>query len=140
LKKYFYTFVSLKRFLAISLFFTYFFSTTELHQLLKLPFLVEHFVEHKEQNNQMTLWQFLCLHYAQDDQKDGDYDKDRKLPFKSHDCCNNMSVVACITNQISIVTFSEKPIYVAESSFSNIEEIFFDDSFLSNIWQPPRLV
>lgn len=87
----------------------------------------------------MTLWQFLCLHYAQGDLRDADYDKDMKLPFKSHDCCNNMSVVAFITQQISIVAFSEKPAYVEASSFRILEEIFFNDSFLSNIWQPPRL-
>jgi hypothetical protein len=115
------------------------FSTTELHQLLKLPFLAEHFMEHKEQNNQITFWQFLYSHYALGDIQDADYEKDRKLPFKSHDCCNSMNVVAFIAQPVANIFLQIRPEYREALSFAIISDTFFNDSFLSNIWQPPRL-
>jgi hypothetical protein len=77
----------LKKLFAISFLFIYLFSTTELHQLLKAPLLIEHFMEHREENKDITLWQFLYAHYAGDYVKDADYDKDMKLPFKTHSNC-----------------------------------------------------
>lgn len=127
----------MKKFLAISFLTLYLFSSTELHQLLKLPFLVEHFIEHKEQNKDITLWQFLCLHYAEKNVMDADYEKDMKLPFKSHDCCGN-SIVAYITEAIPVFLFKEKPVYHEAKSFSIYEEAFCISSFHSNIWQPPK--
>ncbi|MDI9319475.1 MAG: hypothetical protein QM530_03275 [Phycisphaerales bacterium] len=128
----------MKKFIAISFLTAYLLSTTELHQLLKLPFLVEHFVEHKEQNKRMTLWQFLSLHYAEGNAKDADYEKDMKLPFKSHDCCSSINIVAFIAQPIAAFTIQERPIYRTQKSFSTLKEVCLRASFLSNIWQPPK--
>ncbi len=46
--------------------------------------MVEHYVEHKEQNPALTILEFLCIHYQGPDVYDADYDKDMKFPFKSH--------------------------------------------------------
>jgi hypothetical protein len=128
----------LKKIIAILFLSFYLLSSTELHQLLKVPFLVEHFMEHKEQNKDLTLWQFLCLHYSDNNKKDADYEKDMKLPFKSHDCCSG-SFVAYFTVQ-SIPLFQEhsKPLYYEAQSFTLYQEVFFNTSFLDSIWQPPK--
>jgi hypothetical protein len=112
------------------------FSTTELHQLLKAPLLIEHFIEHKEENEGITLWQFLYIHYAMGDVNDSDYDKDMKLPFKTHDnCVSFFSNVYLPSAKVSI----EKPIQLLQrKSFVNKDQ-FLLTSFLSNIWQPPRI-
>lgn len=123
---------------AIAIFFltTYLFSTTELSQLLKLPSFVNHFIEHKEQNKDITLWQFLCIHYAHGDVKDADYDKDMKLPFKTHD---NFSIQRSVAVPPADLIISNKRTYI--NAKKNIHILTNDSvisSYFSSIWQPPK--
>ncbi len=126
----------LKKLFAISFLFIYLFSTTELYQLLKAPLLIEHFIEHREENKNMTLGRFLYIHYAMGDVKDADYDKDMKLPFKTHDNC-----VTAISNVYlpSVKVSIEKPMRFLEKKNFAGKDQFLVTSFLSNIWQPPRI-
>lgn len=128
--------VLVKKFIAISFLFIYMISTTELRQLLKSPLLVGHFVSHKKDSRDITLWQFLYIHYAMDDIRDADYDEDMKLPFKSHENC-----VSAISNfyfsppdSLSILPFKQ----IVEQGRFPIDDGFLLTSFLSSIWQPPR--
>jgi len=59
------------------------FSATELHQLVRLPQLAEHFREHKRENPSLSLFGFLQLHYTVDHPLDNDEDDDNQLPFKT---------------------------------------------------------
>ena len=126
----------LKKIIAISFCFVYLFSTTELHELIKLPLLIEHFSEHREQNKHITLWQFLYIHYAMGNVRDADYDKDMKLPFKSHDNCvaGNTTIYLSLSEKLSI----QNPFQFLEKKSFETEDHFLPTSFLSNIWQPPR--
>ncbi len=127
----------MKRVIIILLFSFYFISITELHQFLKLPLLAEHFSEHKQKDNNLTLWKFLCLHYAHGDLKDADYDKDSKLPFKSSDNCNSSNTISILNSEqkfyfTAINTFTEKKVLNKHyTSFSH-------STFLNSIWQPPK--
>jgi hypothetical protein len=127
----------LKKLIAISFCFIYLFTTTELHELIRLPLLIEHFVEHREQNKQITLWQFFYIHYALGDVKDADYGKDMKLPFKSHDNCvaGNTTVFPPSSEKLSL----QKPVQFLEKKGFATDERFLPTSFLSKIWQPPRV-
>lgn len=60
------------------------FSQTELHQLLKIPLLVQHLLEHKAENKELTIVQFIALHYFSDTSNDDD--RDMRLPFKTSYC------------------------------------------------------
>lgn len=130
------TFARLKKIVAISLLSVYLLSTTELYQLLKLPSLVHHFVEHKQENKDLTLWGFLYIHYAHDIAKDSDYDKDMKLPFKTHDGCTNSTISAFTAHNFS--TEISKPVINESKIFPIYLEEFAAYSFLSKIWQPPK--
>ena len=70
------------------------------------------------------------------DVEDADRDKDMKLPFKTHDnCVSFFTNVYLPSAKVSI----EKPIqFLQEKSFVNKDQ-FLLTSFLSNIWQPPRI-
>ena len=127
----------LKKLIAISFCCTYLFSTTELHELIKLPLLIEHFAEHREQNKHITLWKFLYIHYSMGDVKDVDYDKDMKLPFKSHDNCvaGNSTIYVSLPEKLSI----QKQVQFLEKKNFPTEVRSLPTSFLSNIWQPPRV-
>jgi hypothetical protein len=113
-------------------------ATTELYQLLKLPFLVEHFMEHQEQNKDITLLDFLYLHYANGDVKDADYEEDMKLPFKSHSNSVTTSIVDVVANTVLKITIHPKPNFVELNVIIISEEAFFASSYHSNIWQPPK--
>lgn len=58
---------------------------TALNQLLKLPTLVEHYLEHQQRNHQLGVTDFLCMHYWGTDEDDDDEERDRQLPFKNVD-------------------------------------------------------
>ena len=113
----------------------YLISTTELNQLLKLPILVEHYSEHKEQDQKISFFKFLSMHYASGDVKDKDYDKDQKLPFKSHDGCVIMSVVCAFVNAHTPFI---KQVYNNDKLYSAYSEFFVSSAHLSSIWQPPK--
>ena len=111
-------------------------SATEIYQLLKLPLLVEHYLEHKKEKNDMSIWEFLHIHYAQRIVYDKDYEKDMKLPFKSHNDCSDLlgSVSAAPPVPVYKIyfspTFQQVPIFVGS---------YFYTEFPDSIWQPPRV-
>lgn len=118
--------------LILSLFLT---STTDLYQLLKLPLLVDHYMQHKRLDARITVWQFLCIHYAHGDVKDADYAQDMKLPFKTSDKYNSSNLVAIPTSAISYnlnVPLTVAPLYGTYHLPGKLP------SFLSAIWQPPK--
>lgn len=127
----------MRQFLAIALLSLYLFTSTEVHELLKLPQLVDHFSDHKQEQKGITLWQFLCDHYAHGDKIDDDRDKDMKLPYKSIDC-NHVVTFNVIPSIISIEI-------VKPDSFQKLEipNSFYSNDFCSNnfsfIWQPPKI-
>jgi hypothetical protein len=106
-------------------------------EFLKLPMLVAHFIEHKKQNNNITFWGFLCMHYSNQNSNHTDYDKDdMKLPFKSHESCPIITFIAVVPEiNTSILN---KPIFFEAKSFVNYADQFCTADFLSTIWQPPK--
>ena len=114
----------------------YLISTTELYQLVKLPFLVEHFNEFQKENSESSIWEFLCMHYVSGDMNDEDNDKDMKLPFKSHESCSSSNILAFTSNIFSIAI--DKPYTLETTKFTLFDESFIGASFQSNIWQPPK--
>ena len=113
-------------------------ATTELYQLLKLPFLVEHFVEHKKQNKHITLIDFLYLHYANGNVKDADYEKDMKLPFKTYSNHVSLNIIGIVANSIMKEVFRLKSNFIQLKLNILSKESFFASSYHSNIWQPPK--
>jgi hypothetical protein len=103
--------------------------------LLKAPLIIEHFVQHRDENKNITFWQFLYTHYAINQGMDADHDKDMKLPFKTHDnCVSSLSNVYLPSAKVSI----EKPIeFFQEKTFRTKYQSLLP-SHVSIIWQPPR--
>lgn len=101
-----------------------------------MPLLVEHFIEHREENKDITLYQFLYNHYARSSVKDADYNKDMKLPFKTHDNCLASIINVYLSSHKVVIT---NPVQLIENKHFKTKEIFLQSIFLSNIWQPPRV-
>lgn len=98
--------------------------------------LVNHFNEHKEQDKNLTLLGFLAIHYAHGDVKDADYDKDMKLPFKTHDGC---TVQINVTVPPSSILLATKKITATSKHKIYIHtDVSITSAYLSAIWQPPK--
>ena len=128
----------MKKVVILSLLTLYLFSTTELNQLLKVPLLFEHFLEHKSQNKKITFFDFFYMHYSQVDDHDGDKEKDQKLPFKSHSFCNSSISFVTLT-AVQNITFSDFELFKIETEKTNFYTFFVSSSHLKAIWQPPQI-
>ena len=87
-------------------------------------------------NSSLSLYKFLAMHYATNNDNEGDRDKDLKLPFKSNDECANSINIAFTQNHFSL---SLKPIFDTNKSFIISNDSFIPSSILASIWQPPRV-
>lgn len=111
-------------------------STTELHQLLKLPVVFEHLAEHRKENKSISFLQFLDMHYMHGSPRDKDYSEDMKLPFKTADNCASMVspvVIPGVTHVFEslVVSIPEKKNHIPKGEL-------IPSSYLSCVWQPPR--
>lgn len=124
----------MKKHLSILFLSVYLLSITQLGELIKLPLMVEHYMEHKERNSNLTIFEFLCIHYQGQDVPDADYDKDMKLPFKSYTSICSVVFFPLIQEYKPIQkissTYKKQNLYTYSFSYSSI--------YHSSIWQPPR--
>ena len=73
---------------------------TSFSQLLRVPMLVVHYIEHRDLNNTITFIDFLSMHYGGEDMNDDDDDRDKQLPFKSIDPVSVQLVAAPVTKTV----------------------------------------
>jgi hypothetical protein len=116
----------------------YIFAATELHQLLRLPLLIQHYFEHVNEDTSMTVADFFDMHYAHGIVYDDDFEDDMKLPFKAHETVNHINVQV-LAEPIKL-TFDD---LFFQSEFSNDVLISYAQPFIQNpvlnaIWQPPK--
>lgn len=102
-------------------------------QLLKIPVLISHFVEHKENDN-MSFWEYMSHHYG-GHEKDADWDTDMKLPFMQHSDLLQLLVIAP-KNQFTLL--EPKTFVSANIQISFYKDKFLPSSSLGSIWQPPK--
>lgn len=108
-------------------------------EVARLPFLVQHFLEHAMSHHHDTdVDDFLVEHYTSSPHvADADDHSDADLPFKHcHDCCSQSGSVTASFLPESSVTIQ---VPCGES------EIIFDSgfscysSYSCYIWQPPKI-
>lgn len=129
----------MKKYCSILFASIYLFSVSQVNELLKMPILVTHFMEHQQENSNLTLWDFLCEHYAHGEVFDADYDKDMKLPFKSnHSGCSCSSIITFL-EPIPIFAFESKTFSKSYKKPSFGCTFSFISNYQSSIWQPPKI-
>jgi len=134
--RHFNIFVALRQMGIIFLLTIYLTSVTELYQLLKMPVLIEHFIEHKEKAMSLSFWEFLDMHYAHQHSEDGDLSRDMQLPFKAHDGCSSTYISAQLINSSN--ELSTKPLSPTICFYLEYSGKFLNSAFHSAIWQPPK--
>jgi len=114
----------------------YMLSATAIHEVVKLPILVEHYFDHSQENQQIGFFQYLTLHYGIEDGTDKDAAEDRQLPFQSSEYFSTISFVSInppVINQS--IRFCE---IISDHDFLLSNDTFLPSPYLDRIWQPPR--
>lgn len=114
----------------------YLLAATEAHQLLKLPVVFQHFNEHKQENQGISLLQFLTMHYFNDDPKDDDYERDMQLPFKTNG--EHLSPISPAFVPFFVEAKIEKPVEFLKNETAFSQNQFLPSSYLDRIWHPPK--
>ena len=129
----------MKRSIAISFVILFLCANTEMGQLLKLPNLLHHFLEHEKEHDadhNISFVEFIKIHYS-DKQQHSYKDKQghQNLPFKT--ITQNLNIVLAFQ---SLNPFSFRKLIAI---FANISIPFTQEFYTSNvfacIWLPPKL-
>jgi hypothetical protein len=128
-------FVSMRRMTGIFLLLLMLLTTTECHQLFKLPVLVAHYQEHRQHDPAISFYSFLKLHYTPH-QKDADHKRDEQLPFKDVNCVAfSFTTCECTHQHFQIISpLENRQVYSLYNETSKPQGASFD------IFQPPRTV
>lgn len=127
----------MKRSVIILLLLVYVFTATECRELFKLPVLIEHYSEHKSRNSNLSLFDFINLHYLSLEQHGNEDAHDHQLPFKAHENCHSISS--------AIAGIPEQPVSLA-AAYTHLEKTkivhpnFLYASYSASIWQPPKAI
>ena len=104
-------------------------------ELLRLPNLIVHFQDHKDEVASVGLYEYLFQHYIVEDGTDSDASEDHELPFKSmdHYVCSFLQII--YINPTIHQDFSEYRLLLSHNSRYTISPSIL---FYKPIWQPPR--
>ena len=113
----------------------YILGATEAYQLLKLPFLFEHYKTHQKFNQQLTFSKFIDIHYFTTTTYDSDYQQDMQLPFKS----SNRTVSLLNFYSYFIAKLFVEPIvlFTSQKEHPLYNDRDYASNKLDNIFQPP---
>jgi hypothetical protein len=119
--------------LSITLLFLYVSVQSPLHELVKLPSLVSHFIEHKNTNPNISFYDFIADHYGNHETSE-DFNHNN-LPFKdeNHPLMIGFQYFNADSPALLPTSFSE----VATISVCNTMSITMGEK--SHVWQPPRV-
>jgi len=110
-------------------------STTEFHQLLKIPLLIQHYMHHRGENTSISFLEFLKIHYTDTQHpNDNDEREDNELPFKS---IGNISHVDTPIMQKAAAL--DHNLFIKEKSFAYYPEGFPSHRSFA-IFHPPRMM
>ena len=114
----------------------YILGATEAYQLLKLPFLFEHYRTHQQLNRQLTFSKFIDIHYFTTTTFDSDYQQDMQLPFKS----SNRTVSLLNFDSYFIAKLFVEPVvfFSSQKKYLLYNDRNYASNKLDNIFQPPR--
>ena len=110
-------------------------SAMDLHDLAKLPRLLEHYQEHRKKSSDVSFLDFLNLHYGSEAERHDkeEHQKHTSLPFKSPDCTFTHTVIVLPQfNAPEIIQL------VSEVTYANFYHSIFSPEFSQSIWQPPK--
>jgi hypothetical protein len=124
---------------AVAIFFMsiYMLSFSELHQFLRMPVLIQHFIEHRHEDPSISLLAFLNLHYIHQYIHDEDYQRDQQLPFRHADCSVIYTTVCCESPDNTPIELPARTTEI-KNEFIRYDEDNHSLLSIADIFQPPR--
>ncbi len=115
----------------------YLFSTTEAYQLLKVPLLAMHFIQHCKEDPDLSLLAFLEMHYAGETVYDDDWQQDMQLPFKT---CSYAELSISTGFRSESVILQCPPVSIIIPNYRPHTSGMHGITHHASIFQPPRLI
>ncbi|MGC4235091.1 MAG: hypothetical protein QM594_19130 [Niabella sp.] len=112
-------------------------TNTMFGELLRLPTLIHHYLEHCEWDNNNSVIDFLSEHYSGTiNHPDDQHNDHQRLPFKSTD-----GFTAQVVTVMPPALFELPRIVPETNALKRLPSLKQDYSnhYLDSIWQPPRL-
>lgn len=110
-------------------------STNEVGQILKLPVLVSHYIDHFNEEGQ-SIYAFFHEHYVHHHGSDNkDQDKDNQLPFKT----TTVQQASASYLLPALQLISEPPALISEKK-STLPSLLIPKNYLKDIFHPPQIV
>ncbi|SDL55639.1 hypothetical protein SAMN04487898_12090 [Pedobacter sp. ok626] len=103
---------------------------------MKLPIFFDHYAEHKILSPNISFFDFLTMHYVNDNAKDIDHERDMQLPFKASNNFSAPITLAFIPD--STVSFHLNSLQITSSKIYISDDYFIPSDFMPGIWQPPK--
>lgn len=128
----------MKKTIAILLLITYISSFTHLEELVKFNAFIEHYKEHKKEQQNTTIFSFIYIHYLNGSQKDADYEKDNKLPYKIINSHHHFIVQDLPKSPFNNEFPPLKSFEYQEKNFYYTEN--FSHNYTTNITHPPEII
>ncbi len=124
------------RFVVLLFVLLYTTACTPVLELFKLPVLLAHFNEHKAENSQLSLLDFLQLHYISTHERNVPHQKHSDLPFKTAE----YTLVSLSVPALPVVekAVPELPLVLRELVYPKQQTPSPSSSYFACIWQPPR--
>ncbi len=108
-------------------------SSTELHELIRLPLLLEHYYQHRSDDPYLSLFDFLKIHYSGQHPNDNDDNDDNELPFKSKASLTHIDTAVPLRR-----VPDEKPVFSLAGMLIIHYAEGIPDNTSSSIIHPPR--
>ena len=110
-------------------------SLADLHDIAKLPYLVDHYNQHKSKTSGFSIIEFFELHYgslAEEHDKE-EREQHKGLPFKAPDHTSIHSTIL-----LTEIHNSSIELEAIEVTYSNSYQPNSSSEFSDSIFQPPR--
>ncbi|HRO47178.1 hypothetical protein [Agriterribacter sp.] len=124
----------MKRLTGILLLSLHILAYTECHQLLRIPYLMQHFQQHRTADPHMNFSAFIKIHYLEPVKITDDFKQDQQLPFRNVDC-HMINSTVCIYEPATVEIDPPVEIPAVFYCYNETNKPQFS-SF--GIFQPPR--
>lgn len=122
----------MKRLMAYILLSSILISNTEMHEIFMLPALYSHYMDHKSEQESISLVDFIQIHYLDEDGDSSDNSDERKMPFKGHYSTVSIAFFNKIVDNFVFIDTPKTMVVPVEGNYLIVS------SYLNNIWQPPK--
>ncbi len=124
----------MKRVIAILFLFVFLNANTAFGEILKLPILIHHYIEHEGLEKSVSFIDFLNEHYTNVAQhRDYAHHHHDNLPFKYFNSHLSQSATYFQNISFEIKEFFSDNLILPSRLFE-----YYSNNYLSKIWQPPR--